>query len=72
MTYERVSVRVHFSRGVDGGCFVIVVYLIVVFDAEGFFFFGCGYGKVLPQDNVVRLVDWQLGVVIGMERRDFT
>jgi len=71
MTCERVSVRVHFSRGVDGRCFIVIVYLIIVFDTEGFFF-GCGYGKVLPQDNVVRLVDWRLGVVIGMERRDFT
>jgi len=38
-------------------CLVVVVYLIVVFDAEGFFAFGCGYGKVPPQDNVVSIVD---------------
>ena len=38
-------------------CLVVIVYLIVVFDTDGFFAFGCGYGKVPPQDNVVSIVD---------------
>jgi len=40
-----------------GAWCLVVVYLIVVFNAEGFFAFSCGYGKVPPQDNVVSIVD---------------